>query len=42
MRMERFRVGGEEERRKGFSEMERMQQNRPTERSSAEAKFFLT
>lgn len=51
--MERFRVDGGEERRKGFvggerkrekgiSEMERMQQNRPIERSSAEPKFSFS
>lgn len=40
MRMERFRVGGGEERRKGSSEMERMQRNRPTERSSAKLQSF--
>lgn len=33
--------GGESKREKGISEMERMQQNRPIERSSAEPKFSL-
>ena len=32
---------GREEREKGISEMERIQQNRPVERSSAEPKFSL-
>lgn len=33
---------GERKREKGISEMERMQLNRPIERSSAELKFSLS
>lgn len=40
---EEKRVSGERERKreKGISEMERIQENRPIERSSAEPKFSL-